>query len=113
MTNQMIILLESVDLMEKGVLKPTDEKILIETDEGTKEVNVPEIIHTYQHWKALGYQVKKGSKAVAQFPVWKYTNKKESEEEAQEKGHCFLKKASWFTLDQVEKMAGGTKHENK
>lgn len=107
MTNAMIILLESVDLMENGILKPTGERIVIDTDEGKKEVDVPEVIHTYQHWKALGYQVKKGSKAVAQFPIWKYTSKKDkdmSEAEAQEKGFCFLKKASWFTAEQVEKI---------
>lgn len=106
MTNAMIIFNESVKLMEKGILKPTGQKVVIAMADGSKEFDVPEPIHTYQAWKSMGYQVKKGSKAVAQFPVWKYTNKKkqEDEEEAQEQGHCFMKLSSFFTQEQVEKM---------
>lgn len=105
MTNKMIILLESVKLMEQGIIKGSGIKGL--TPEG-KEIELPETIHTYQTWKQLGFQVKKGSKAVAQFPVWKYTSKKsneESEEEAQEQGHCFMKVASFFTKEQVEEVS--------
>lgn len=36
MTNKQIILLESVKLMEDGILKPTDEKIIVEY-EGEKK----------------------------------------------------------------------------
>ena len=108
MTNAMIILMESVKLMEKGVLAPTGQKITVEDAEGNKrELDVPEQLHTYQKWKALGYQVKKGSKAVAQFSVWKYIKGKakgETEEEAQANGHCYLHNASFFKLDQCEKM---------
>ena len=107
MNNATIILLESVKLMEQGILEPTGDKIVVETSEGKKELDVPEPIHTYQMWKSLGYQVQKGQKAIAQFPVWKYTSKKsseESEEEAQEKGHCFLKMSSFFKQSQVEKI---------
>ena len=103
MTNAMIILVESVKLMEQGILKGSGIKGL--TQDG-KEIELPEKIHTYQTWKALGYQVKKGSKAVAQFPIWKYINKKqeENEEEAQANGHCFMKLSSWFTAEQVERI---------
>lgn len=107
MTNAMIILVESVKLMEQGVLKATGQKIIVEMADGKKEIDVPEQIHTYKKWKALGYQVKRGSKAVAQFPIWKYTaskKKEESEEEAQAQGHCFMKVASFFTAEQVEKV---------
>lgn len=110
MTNAMIILLESVKLMEAGVLSGTGQVITVEDANGKKELEIPEDIHTYQHWKSLGYQVKKGSKAVAQFPIWKYTAKRtqdESEEQAQESGHCFLKMSSWFKKDQVEEVKNG------
>ena len=108
MTNQMIILTESIKLMEAGILKPTGEKIVVETDEGKKELDVPEIIHTYQKWKQLGYQVKKGQKAIAQFPVWKYTNKKTKDNDntdgEKENGYCFLKVSSFFKQEQVEQI---------
>ena len=63
------------------------------------------VIHTYAHWKSLGFQVKKGEHATAKFPIWKYTKKKDkdmSEEEAQQKGYCFMKNSAWFTDTQVE-----------
>lgn len=63
------------------------------------------VIHTYAHWKSLGFQVKKGEHAIAKFPIWKYTKKKDkdmSEEEAQQKGYCFMKNSAWFTDAQVE-----------
>lgn len=63
------------------------------------------VIHTYAHWKSLGFQVKKGEHAIARFPIWKYTRKKNkdmSEEEAQQKGYCFMKNSAWFTDTQVE-----------
>lgn len=106
MTNKMIIMLESVKLMEDGVIKGSGIKGL--TQDG-KEIELPEAIHTYQVWKSLGYQVKKGSKAVAQFPIWKYMNKKakQTEEdvdgEQEQKGYCRLVTASFFTVEQVEK----------
>ena len=110
MTNKMIILMESVKLMEAGVLKSTGQKIVIEdAEDNKKELDVPETIHTYQAWKRLGYQVKKGSKAVAQFPVWKYINGKMKEAEAdnddnENSGYCRMKLASFFTAEQVEKI---------
>lgn len=107
MTNSMIILLESVKLMEEGIIGCTGEKMIIEDQNGKREIDVPESIHTYQKWKALGYQVRKGEKAVAQFPIWKYTAKKNkdmTEEEAQQNGYCFMKQSSWFTAKQVEKI---------
>ena len=113
MNNATIILLESVKLMESGVIKSTGEKTIIEEPDGTKkEYEVPEQIHTYAHWKSLGYQVKKGQKAIAQFPVWKYTKNKTkemTEEEAQDKGYCFMKVSSWFKFDQVEKVEEAVK----
>jgi len=110
MTNQMIILLESVKLMEQGIIKGSGIKGL--TPEG-KEIELPEQIHTYQTWKRLGFQVKKGSKAVAQFPVWKYITGKMKEAEVRDDvdgeleaagGRCYMKLASFFTKEQVEEV---------
>lgn len=110
MTNAMIVMIESIKLMEEGVLKGSGIKGL--TPDG-KEVELPEQIHTYAAWKSLGYQVKKGSKAVAKFPVWKYITGKMKEAEVNDdvdveknenKGYCHMKVASFFTREQVEKM---------
>ena len=93
MTNTEIIFTNMVELINKGII--TEDNI----------------IHTYQHWKALGYKVKKGETAVAKFPIWKYTKKKNTkneeltEEEAQKQGYCFMKNSAWFTEKQVEKLA--------
>lgn len=92
MTNEAIILMNMAELIDKGI------------------INEENIIHTYQHWKTLGYKVKKGETAIAKFPIWKYTKKKKqqedmTEEEAQQKGYCFMKNSAWFTDEQVEKLA--------
>jgi len=110
MTNAMIVLLESVKLMEQGKIKGSGIK---GTSPDGIEIELPEPIHTYQAWKSLGFQVKKGSKAVAQFPVWKYITgrMKEAEvrddvdvEQNENKGYCHMKVASFFTRDQVEEV---------
>lgn len=87
MTNSEIIMGNMVMLIADGVI--TEDNV----------------IHTYAHWKSLGFQVKKGEHAIAKFPIWKYTKKKNkdmSEEEAQQKGYCFMKNSAWFTDTQVE-----------
>lgn len=103
-----------VFLMEQGFLKATEETMLFSDEDGNvREVNIPEEIHTFQAWRALGYQVQKGQHAIAKFPVWKYKNasKKgaddrevgENEEpEKKAKGRCFMKVAFFFTADQVK-----------
>ena len=110
MTNNMIILLESVKLMEQGKIKGSGQVVF---SQDGKELEIPEEIHTYQAWKRLGFQVKKGSKAVAQFGIWKYINQKpkadelandvDGELEALE-GRCYMKLASFFTKEQVEEV---------
>jgi hypothetical protein len=106
MTNKMIILLESVELMKQGILKPTGQKIVVELADGKKELDVPETIHTYQTWKKLGFQVKKGSKAVAKFAIWKHTTKQLDEVDddgnPKEKSNMFMKQSNFFTQAQVE-----------
>jgi hypothetical protein len=114
MTNAQIILQNSVFLMEQGVLKPTDEKILFADEEGNvREVNRPEEIHTFNEWKKLGCMVEKGQHAVAKFPIWKKAKgKRNQEEEPDEKqedpaktgGRFFMKMAFFFTADQVKEV---------
>jgi len=109
MTNQMIIASEQTRLAQEGVLKYTGRKIQVFNLVTQEEEFIDEIqpIHTFNAWKLLGYKVKKGEKAVAKFPIWKYTSKKkkeESEEEAQANGYCFMKMSAFFTNEQVEKI---------
>ena len=109
MTNKMIVLMQSVELMEQGVLKGTGEFITMTDAEGTeKQFEVPEAIHTFQTWKALGYVVRKGEKAIAKFPIWKYVNGKKTDDEENESsekvgsGKMFMKTSAWFSASQVE-----------
>ena len=113
MTNAMIILLESVKLMEEGIIKGTGVKAKVTQADGSiKELDMPEEIHTYNAWKSKGFQVKKGEKAVAKFPIWKYTAKvsKEVAEAVDETdtdhiegtGKMFMKISAFFTRSQVE-----------
>ena len=71
MTNAQIIFNKSIELMENGQLNGTGKYITILTvnengEEEKKQIEEPEAIHTYAAWKQLGFQVKKGSKAIAQ-----------------------------------------------
>ena len=104
-TNGEIILRESLELLKKGVLKPTGRVFFKELPDGSKiELPEPEPIHTYNGWKELGYQVKRGEHAKAQFPIWKYKGQKNEETGEEENGRCYQRKAFWFTFDQVEKV---------
>ena len=104
-TNSEIILRESLNLVKKGILKTTGRVFVQELPDGSKvETPEPEPIHTYNGWRDLGYQVKKGEKAKASFPIGKWAGKKD-EETGQESGRCWQRKAFWFTADQVEKIA--------
>ena len=106
MTNEMIILMESVKLMEAGLLKGSGKKaIVMDADGNEKELEAPEVIHTFAGWKNLGFSVKKGEHAVASFPIWSGKDKTVIDDETGEeskKTRLFLRKAYWFTADQVE-----------
>ena len=115
MTNANIILNESVRLMKEGVLEGSGEILTFKYDDGhTEEVEVPEPIHTYQAWKALGYQVRKGEKAIAKFMIWKYTEKKAKEDNVEIgvkegdtiKSNMFMKMSAFFKMSQVERIKG-------
>lgn len=106
MTNADIIFNERCKLQKEGRLGTTG-RVLSFTDDSGKTISFlePEEMHTYNAWKSLGFQVRKGEKAITKLTIWKYTTtrKSESEEEAQERGHCFLKTSSFFSQAQVEK----------
>ena len=105
MTNEQIILQESLALLKQGVLKTTGRVFVQEMPDGsTLELPEPEPIHTYNGWKELGYQVKKGEHAKASFPIWKYSGRKDEETGEEVGGKCYQRKAFWFTFDQVEKV---------
>jgi len=63
-------------------------------------------LHTYETWKKLGYQVKRGEKSQHKITIWKYSSKKVEDEDGEEvqKGRCFPKLSAFFTQDQVEKI---------
>ena len=114
MTNAMIIMHESVRLMEEGVLKGTGEFVNVENADGTTtELEMPEAIHTFNGWKERGYSVKKGEKAKAKFPIWKYTTREKPVEELTGNPledapitNMFMKMSAFFTFEQVEKIKG-------
>ena len=106
MTNSKIVFNQSLELMKEGILKGTGKYVTVQNEDGSKEqVEIPESIHTYQTWKQLGRQVKKGQKAIAQFPIWKYTSKLDKETGEEIDSNMFLKRSSWFTFDQTEAIA--------
>lgn len=105
MTNADIIFQQSQQLAKDGIIQYTGREFTFEDADGNQTViKETEAIHTYNAWKELGFQVKKGSKAVAQFTIWKYKGKKD-EETGEESGRMFMKKASFFTERQVEAIA--------
>ena len=115
MTNEMIILFNSLELMKVGAIGTTGREFTYENEDGEKITMMePEPIHTYTKWKELGYQVQKGEKAVAQFMIWKHVKAKSKDQEQEnktvkiendeEKDKMFMKKASFFSLSQVKKI---------
>ena len=103
MTNEMIIFKESQKLMNDGILQGSGVFATVEFEDGARQVEMPEEIHTFQAWKSLGYSVKKGEKAIAKFPIWKYTSKKvETEDGEEETSNMFMKTAAFFKMSQVE-----------
>lgn len=96
MTNEAIISRMSENLVNAGVLK-------------TVEVGgelIPEPIHTFAGWKALGFSVKKGERSEIKFPIWKHTSKTKKNEEGEEEKseNLFMTTAAFFTAAQVERI---------
>ena len=116
MTNATIILNESLRLMEEGKLKGSGQFAEIETENGPQTIELPEEIHTFNGWKARGYQVKKGEHSSIKFPIWKHTTKMLNTDTGNEsidkmnaninaqggEKRMFMKTAAFFTFAQVE-----------
>ena len=114
MTNEMIILGEQVRLAEEGKIKYLDTYSTIVVNGEEKRIQDIEQIHTYTRWKQLGFSVKRGQKAIAKFPIWKYTTKKNSTEQDSsndtdssdaKNSYCFMKMSAFFSASQVEPIA--------
>ena len=93
MTNVQIIAINEAELIKDGKMEEYEE------------------LHTYAHWKQLGFSVKKGEKAITKFPIWKYstktkkasTEKDNSDDTTDEKNsYCFMKMSAFFKTSQVE-----------
>ena len=76
MTNNQIIFSMEQQLAEEGKIKYTGRIMKATTPEGEEiEIKETESLHTYKEWQSLGFQVKKGQKAIAKFTIWNFTNK--------------------------------------
>lgn len=117
MTNAEIIMRESLELAEQGILATTEATF---TDENGEEVtlNVPEEIHTFDQWKKSGRIVKYGEHAIAKFAVWsptkktqkmldendgKVDEKKKSELKMYMRNACWFKKSQTQTIEEAER----------
>lgn len=106
MTNEMIILNARFDLMQEGIIQGTGNLITVEDENGEKkQIEEPEEIHTYQGWKSLNRQVKRGEKSIAIIQIWKHTSKKTKDNDEEEQEKMFLTKAFFFTEAQTEAIA--------
>ena len=104
MTNEQIIFNESARLMEAGKIGTTGRMFTFEDGAGnTVSVPEPEPIHTYQAWKSIGYQVRKGEHAVAKFAIWKHTTRTNKDTGEQE-SKMFLKMSAFFSAAQVDRV---------
>lgn len=110
MTNAEIIMRESIDLMEQGILAGKLEKF---TDENGEEVEMtlPEEIHTFDQWQKQGRIVKYGEHAIAKFPVWSPTKAsqkvlektdKELTDKEKKQLKMYMRNACWFKLSQTQ-----------
>lgn len=75
--------------------------------EAAKMLNgIDEECHTYNRWKSMGFQVRKGEHAAFKAKIWKQGKKKvETEAGEEEQGRMFMKTASFFTASQVDAVA--------
>lgn len=105
MTNADIIFEQSQKLAKEGIIDYTGKVFVFEDADGNQiQVKETEPIHTFAAWKELGYKVKKGEKAVAQFTIWKYRSRTvEVDGDEVEDGKMFMKRASFFRSCQVER----------
>ena len=107
MTNEMIIFMKRCELMEQGIIGGTGRLVEIEINDELRRLEEPEEIHTYEYWKKIGYQVRKGEKSQIKFTIWTYKKgKAQIDEETGEevsKGRLYPRQASFFTIAQCDK----------
>ena len=65
---------------------------------------VTEDCHTYQHWRALGRQVKRGEKARFMAPMWKPNTKTNRETGEETRSGFFSKTSAFFAMSQTEEI---------
>ena len=106
MTNEMIIMNERVRLMNEGYIGTTGREIEYVDNSGClHKIKEPDEIHTYQVWKQLGYQVRRGSKAITQLRIWKYVEGRRDDDGNQEEpNRQFMKTASFFCRTQCDEI---------
>ena len=72
---------------------------------------IDEEVHTFAKWKSLGYQVKRGEKALFQTMLWKMKKSKkqdnndeeqQDDKEVKKYNNFFMAKSSLFGKSQVE-----------
>lgn len=61
------------------------------------------VYHTYEKWKSLGFQVKRGEHSELKISIWKQGKPKENEDGTTVPGRMFMKTASFFGAGQVER----------
>ena len=92
MTNEEIILRGTIAHLG---ITPEEASVLIESG------NFP-VFHTYEHWKSIGYQVRKGERAQFKLSVWKQAKRKD--EDGEKPSKMFLKTSAFFGVNQVDKI---------
>lgn len=107
MTNAQIVFNAQIELMNAGLIGTTGRTLEMEMPDGTIEtMPEPEAIHTYKTWQRLGYQVRRGEKAITDLHIWKYTTKKKDDAATvqDEEHNMFFTKAFFFSASQVDKI---------
>ena len=91
----------------KGATKMTNLEIIT----AAKLMNgITEEAHTFAHWRALGFSVRKGEHAAFSATIWKYAKGKRAQQVEDETGELqpgkmFMKNAYFFTASQVDALA--------
>lgn len=107
MTNEMIITQARIDLMKEGKIGKTGRVLTIVDAAGNKsQIEEPEELHTFAHWKENGFSVRKGEHAVARLLIWKHAGNVEIKEDGSEidKSRMFMKTACFFSRSQVDEL---------
>lgn len=100
MTNLQIIVNAAV---EAGIFTEDEVKARLEAGQ-----DLP--LHTYQEWKRMGYQVRRGETAALKCDIWRFKAEKQAvetkdgDEQEIDMSHYYKKTAFFFTEAQVDKV---------